>query len=171
MIDLYIFYLILFLIQIEKTSFTVKSGEEVIIKLKSTVPVACSEIFGIMKCGIEIELFSLKDQFQRQPANCNESISDEEINMSKSTCRLVFDGTKWGEYHSFKLQTLSDQVMRSNYKCSAKLIAKSKIDPLWLNYQLPEVYVSQYRIVRWQENLQIITLYIFITKDILIQGI
>lgn len=154
MIDLSFFYLILFLLQIEKTSFTVNSGENVTIKLKSTVPVACSEVFGIMKCKIEIELFSLKDQFQSQPANCNESLSDEDINMSKSSCRLVFDGTKWREYHSFILHTLSDEVMRSSYKCSAKLIAKSSIDPLWRNYQLPEVYVSHYRIERWQETNQ-----------------
>lgn len=128
--------------QLQETTFTVKSGSEVTINIKSTVPVACANVHGHTLCKIEIELFSLKDQFQSRPANCNESISDEEIKMPKSTCRLVFDGTKWESHHSFKLQTLSDQALRSSYKCSAKLIAKSSIDPLWHNYQLPEVYVS-----------------------------
>lgn len=127
--------------EIEKTSFTVKSGKEVTIKIKSLVPVACVNIHGHMTCNIEIELFSLKDQFQSRPANCNESLSDEEIKMSKSTCSIAFDGTKWQNYHTFKLQTLSDQALRSSYTCSAKLIAKSNIDTLWQNYQLPEVYL------------------------------
>lgn len=128
------------MIQIEKTSYTVQSGKEVTIRIKSTVPVACVEVHGHMV--INIELFSLKGQFQGRPANCNDSLPDEEIKISKSACGLVFDGSNWDEYHSFKLQTLSDQALRKSYKCAAKLIAKSNIDTLWLNYQLPEVYVS-----------------------------
>ncbi|VDI44604.1 Hypothetical predicted protein [Mytilus galloprovincialis] len=128
--------------QIEKPSYTLQSGKEVTIRIKSTVPVACVEGHGHKTCGINIELFSLKDQFQGRPANCNDSLPDEEIKMSKSACGLVFDGSNWDEYHSFKLQTLSDQALRKSYKCAAKLIAKSNIDTLWLNYQLPEVYVS-----------------------------
>ncbi|OPL21132.1 hypothetical protein AM593_07238, partial [Mytilus galloprovincialis] len=134
--------------KLQETTFTVKSGSEVTINIKSTVPVACANVQGRTLCEIQIELFSLKDQFQSRPANCNESLSDEEIKMSKSTCRLVFDGTKWETYHSFKLQTLSDQALRSSYKCSAKLIAKSSIDSLWQNYQLPEVYIHVFKEVR-----------------------
>lgn len=139
----YFLYFTCFLLQIEKTTFIEKSGNEVTIKIRSTVPVACAKVHKATLCNIEIELFSLKDHFQSRPADCNDSISDEEIKMSKSTCSLDFDGTKWQDYHSFKLKTLSDQALRSSYKCSAKLIAKSGIDTLWHNYQLPEVYVSQ----------------------------
>lgn len=134
----------LFVMQIERTSFIVKTGREVSIRIKSTVPVACVHIFGQNICTVEIELFSLKDQFQSRPANCNESLSDEEIQMSRSTCGLAFDGTKWQNYHTFNIKTLSDQALRSSYKCAAKLIARSNIDTLWNNYQLPEIYVSKF---------------------------
>lgn len=130
--------------QIRQTTFRVKSGQKVTIEIISTVPVACVNIHGQLSCMIEIELVSLKDLFKSRPAYCNDSLSNEEINMSKSTCNIAFDGTKWSTYHTFNVETLSDQTLRSSYTCSAKLIAKSNIDSLWQNYQLPEVYVSKF---------------------------
>ncbi|VDI45937.1 Hypothetical predicted protein [Mytilus galloprovincialis] len=118
---------------------------DVTIKIKSTVPVACVHFDGRTFCSVYIELFSMQDQFQSRPANCNDSLSDEEIQMSKSSCGLVFDGTQWQNYHTFKIQTLSDQALRSSYKCAAKLIARSHIDSLWNNYQLPEIYVKPFQ--------------------------
>ncbi|CAG2246022.1 unnamed protein product [Mytilus edulis] len=128
-------------VQIENTSFVVKSGEEVKINIKSTVPVACAAYPGFTKCTIDIELFSLKDQIKSRPANCNDSLSDDIIENSKSSCGLSFDGTKWQEYQTFTLRTLGDQAVRSSYTCTAKLIAKSNIDSLWKNYQLPDVSI------------------------------
>ncbi|XP_052073138.1 von Willebrand factor D and EGF domain-containing protein-like isoform X3 [Mytilus californianus] len=128
-------------VKIEKTSFVVKSGEEVKIKIKSTVPVACAEYPGFTRCTIDIELFSLQDQIKSRPANCNDSLSNKIIENSKSSCGLAFDGTKWQEYQTFTLRTLGDQAVRSSYTCTAKLIAKSNIDSLWKNYQLPEVSI------------------------------
>ncbi|VDI19176.1 Hypothetical predicted protein [Mytilus galloprovincialis] len=126
---------------IEKTSFIVKSGEEVKINIKSTVPVACLEFPGLTRCNIDIELFSLQDQIKSRPANCNDSLSDDIIENSRSSCGLAFNGTAWDKYQTFTLRTLGDQAVRSSYTCTAKLIAKSTIDSLWKNFQLPEVSI------------------------------
>lgn len=112
------------------------------ISIKFTVPVVCVRTPGHTRCNISIELFSLQDQIKSNPANCNESSTGDEIEMSKSTCGLLFDGTKWNTYQNFTLHTLSDQASRPSYTCKAKLIAKSGYNPLWVNYQLPEVSVS-----------------------------
>lgn len=61
------------MIQIEKPFYTLQSGKEVTIRVKSTAPVACIKVHGHKTCGIKIELFSLNDQFQGRPANCNDS--------------------------------------------------------------------------------------------------
>lgn len=105
---------------------------------------ACLEFPGLTRCNIDIELFSLQDQIKSRPANCNDSLSDDIIENSRSSCGLAFNGTAWDKYQTFTLRTLGDQAVRSSYTCTAKLIAKSTIDSLWKNFQLPEVSVSSF---------------------------
>ncbi|VDI81460.1 Hypothetical predicted protein [Mytilus galloprovincialis] len=135
-------------VQIEETSFIVKSGETVNINIKSTVPVTCVDAGAGIDCKIQIELFSLQDQIKSRPANCNDSLSDDIIKMSRSSCGLPFNGTEWQKYQTFTLNTLGDEAVRPSYTCTAKLIAKSNIDYLWKDYQLPEVSIhvlNEYR--------------------------
>lgn len=141
----------MFLLQLEKSSYRIKSGNEVIIKIKSTVPVACYTVHGRKECAISIELFSLKDQVQSLPADCNESSSDVELHTTASSCGLKFDGYKWNMYHTFTLRTLSDQTKRQSYTCKAKLISNSNTDTLWQNYHLPEVSVSTYTFKNYKQ--------------------
>ena len=84
-------------------------------------------------------MFSFQDQFESAPAHCNESVTER---IKPSICGTTIDGTKWNETHEITVDTLADQSSRRSYSCSVKLQAKSRIDTLWYNYNLPEVMVS-----------------------------
>lgn len=131
--------LFLFLFKLEKSSLQVLSGQTVSIRLKSTVPIACTVFQSIPLCTIRIELFDYKGQFSGQQPHCNQSLVED---IHWSDCGLDFDGWRWDSWQTINVSALADQSSRPSYTALVKLRGISNRDTLWKYYSVPDIYVS-----------------------------
>ncbi|VDI75280.1 Hypothetical predicted protein [Mytilus galloprovincialis] len=120
---------------------TISSGESAAIWVWTTVPIACRYNDTTYSCKVKLDLFDFNEQFTSgAPMYCNNSVTE----MTKpSMCGLELDGWRQWSWQTLDINLPENSASDQEYQAKVKLrVLEADDDPIWSNYQLPEVTVN-----------------------------
>ncbi|XP_076077906.1 von Willebrand factor D and EGF domain-containing protein-like [Mytilus galloprovincialis] len=119
---------------------SISSGESATLYVWTTVPIACRYNDTSYSCKVKLDLFDFNEQFTAgAPMYCNNSVTE----MTKpSMCGLELDGWQQWAWQTLDINLPENSASDQEYQAKVKLrVLEADDDPIWSNYQLPEVTV------------------------------
>ncbi|VDI28062.1 Hypothetical predicted protein [Mytilus galloprovincialis] len=119
---------------------SISSGESATVYVWTTVPIACRYNDTTYSCKVKLDLFDFNEQFTAgAPMYCNNSVTE----MTKpSMCGLELDGWQQWAWQTLDVNLPENTAADQEYQAKIKLrVLEADDDPIWSNYQLPEVTV------------------------------